>query len=91
MRIENDATMADIIGKLDNAEEYVRGVCERMWECKRELGAATVRIGLMGKGRSPNYRVEYLPGDVETPTLFACYSMMAESAQSQPFLLWFHA
>jgi len=27
----------------------------------------------MGKGRSPNYRVEYLPGDVETPTLFACY------------------
>jgi hypothetical protein len=73
MPIENDATISHIIGKLDNAEEYVRGVYEHMWECKREFGAAMVRIGLMGKGRAPNYRLEYPRGDAETPTLFACY------------------
>jgi hypothetical protein len=57
--IENDATIAGIIDDLNTPEEYVRRVLEHMEECWRQHGAASVRIGVIGKGRAPNYRIEY--------------------------------
>jgi hypothetical protein len=62
------------VGKLNAPEEYVRLVLAHMWECKRQLDAASVRRGVTGEGRAPNYRIEY-PGDAENwPSVFGVYS-----------------
>src|SRR6478672_2107527 len=48
-----------------------------MWECKRQFGAASVRIGLMGEGRAPNYRIEYARASSSwsnSPLVFAVYN-----------------
>ena len=54
-----DATIRDIVGRLNKPAEYLRRVLEHMYECKREFGTAFVRIGVTGNGRAPNYRIEY--------------------------------
>lgn len=57
--IEDDATIAEIVGRLNNAPEYVRRVLETMWDCKHERGNVSVKIGTTGEGRAPNYLIEY--------------------------------
>jgi hypothetical protein len=71
--LDDDATLADVAGHLNAPAEYVRRVLENMWECKREFGAASVRIGVMGEGRAPNYRIEYL-SEWSGPSIFAVYN-----------------
>jgi hypothetical protein len=57
--IENTATISDVAKTLNKPEEYVRQVLSRMHECRKLFGEASVRIGVQGKGRAPNYRIEY--------------------------------
>ena len=57
--LTDEATVADVAGKLNKLTEYIRRVVEHMWECKRQCGMAFVRIGVTGAGRAPNYRIEY--------------------------------
>jgi hypothetical protein len=71
MDLRDDATITDVVDELNKPIEYVRQVLEHMWNCRREHGDASVRIGLMGQGRAPNYRIEYRPND---PTVFAAYN-----------------
>jgi hypothetical protein len=71
--IENDATIADIAGKLNKGAEYVRRVLDNMWDCKRAHGDASVRIGTMGEGRAPNYLIEY-PRDKAKAGVCGAYS-----------------
>jgi hypothetical protein len=54
-----DATIRDVVGRLNKPAEYLRRVLEHMYECKREFETAFVRIGVTGNGRAPNYRIEY--------------------------------
>lgn len=72
--IENDSTIADVVTKLKKPQEYVRRVCEHMWDCKQQFGSATVRIGVMGRGRAPNYRIECPGKDEDVPANFAVYN-----------------
>jgi hypothetical protein len=71
--LDDDATITDVVRRLNAPTEYVRRVVANMWECKRQFGAASVRIGLLGEARAPNYRIEYPKGDDKIPTLFASY------------------
>ncbi len=70
--IANDATISDVVSDLNAPTAYVRGVLEHMWECKRQHGAAPVRIGVTGKGRAPHYRIEY-PKNPSAASVFAVY------------------
>src|SRR5271166_1905243 len=56
-----DATIADVLATLARPEGYVRRMLENMYECKREHGNATARIGITGGGVAPNYRIEFAP------------------------------
>lgn len=58
-RISNDATVSSVKDLLTNKVAYVVGVFHQMHECNRDNGSAYVRIGVMGAGKSPHYRVEY--------------------------------
>ena len=68
--LSTDATIAYVAGKLNKPAEYVRRVLENMWECKRAFGSALVRIGVMGEGRAPNYRLEYSKEGLSFPAVF---------------------
>jgi hypothetical protein len=57
--IPDDSTIEDVSPTLRNAEEFVRRVLENMYACKREHGAAAVKIGVVGKGIVPNYLIDY--------------------------------
>jgi hypothetical protein len=70
--IANDATISDVVSDLNAPTAYVRGVLEHMWECKQQHGAASVRIGVTGKGRAPHYRIEY-PKSPSAASVFAVY------------------
>jgi hypothetical protein len=72
--ITGDATIADIVGRLNKPMEYVRSVLEHMWECRREFGSASVRIGVMGEGRAPNYRLEYAKEGMSHAAVFKAYN-----------------
>jgi hypothetical protein len=67
--IANNATIADIVDYLNGPEEFVRRVYEHMREWSRQQGAASVRIGVTGRGRAPNYRIEH----GKSPSVFAVY------------------
>lgn len=56
--LPNDALISDIVSKLENPIEYVRGVFENMHKFKKEYGSAYVRIGITGEGKIPNYRIQ---------------------------------
>ncbi|KAA3448614.1 hypothetical protein C7I87_20905 [Mesorhizobium sp. SARCC-RB16n] len=53
-----DATIADIVTKLDDPKEYLRAVFSNMHECTKKFGSARVYIGLSGEGKRPHYRIE---------------------------------
>jgi hypothetical protein len=72
--IAADATIEDIVARLNAATEYVRRLSEHMWECRREFGMASVRIGVTGAGRAPNYRIEYIKDDDQLPSIFGVYN-----------------
>src|SRR5437016_7113742 len=71
--IPDDATIADIAGSLNSPIEYVRKVSEQMWDCKREQGNASVRIGTMGEGRAPNYLIEYATDKRQKLAVYGAY------------------
>ena len=56
--ISDDATIADVVERLNAPEEYVRKVLANMYECRRQFGEPIVRIGLLGEGRARNYSIE---------------------------------
>ena len=57
--IPNNSTIASIIGKLSDPDGYVAGVFQNAHDCLKACKTSYVRIGIMGKGRSPHYRTEY--------------------------------
>jgi hypothetical protein len=59
LTIADNATIADIVDDLNAPEEFVRQVLEHMEECWRQHDAASVRIGVTGRGRAPYYRIEH--------------------------------
>jgi hypothetical protein len=69
----DNATIADVTDKLNKPTEYVRRVLENMWDCKRQFGSSLVRIGVLGEGRAPNYRIEYSKEDTNWPSVFVVY------------------
>jgi hypothetical protein len=40
-------------------EDYACGMLRNLYDCKREHGGASARLGLTGYGVSPHYRIEY--------------------------------
>jgi hypothetical protein len=70
--IENAATIGDVAKTLNKPEEYVRHVLSHLHECRKLFGKASVRIGVLGKGRAPNYRIEY-PKSPGIASVFAVY------------------
>ena len=56
-RLPENPTVADVIPTLKKPEEYLRRMLSNMMLCKREHGAACVRIGVTGAGVAPHYRV----------------------------------
>jgi hypothetical protein len=71
--IADDATIAGIAGSLNSPIKYVRNVLEQMWDCKRERGNASVRIGTMGEGRAPNYLIEYSRDSQQKLAVYGAY------------------
>lgn len=63
-----DATIEDILDKLDNPEEYVRIVLSNLSSCRKAHGNASVQIGITGEGKPPTHRVTYtdVNGEEET-------------------------
>src|SRR5260370_18068595 len=74
MDLRTDTTIAEVVGRLNKPAEYVRRVLEHMWDCKRQHGAASVRIGIMGAGRAPNYRIEYHKESMLRPAVFSVHN-----------------
>jgi hypothetical protein len=58
--IGSDARITDVRETLSNAEKYVCQILSKMSELRKEHGAVTVRIGILGQGRAPHYRMDYL-------------------------------
>lgn len=56
--ISEDATIADIVSKLDNPRDYVREVWQNMMRVSARHGSVVVRIGITGIGRRPNYQID---------------------------------
>jgi hypothetical protein len=54
-----DATLAYVMSTLARPEDYVRGMLRNLYDCKREHGGASARLGLTGGGVSPHYRIEF--------------------------------
>jgi len=73
MDLQADATIADVVGSLNKPAEYVRLVLHNMWDCKRQHGEASVRIGITGKGRTPHYLIEYHNESLSDPAVFGIY------------------
>jgi hypothetical protein len=54
-----DATLAYVMSTLARPEDYVCGMLRNLYDCKREHGGASARLGLTGDGVSPHYRIEF--------------------------------
>jgi hypothetical protein len=75
MPIPNDATIADVMSRPNApATEYVRKIVEHMWDCRRQFSDPSVRIGVTGEGRAPNYRIEYTQNTDGRHSIFAVYN-----------------
>jgi hypothetical protein len=60
MPIAPDATLTDVSKTLIDADDYLRQIVGHLAACKRRESTITwVRIGVMGDGKAPNYRIEY--------------------------------
>ena len=53
-----DATIADILEHLADADAYLRQVLATMRICQKHYGDAWVRIGVTGKSEAPSYRID---------------------------------
>lgn len=62
--IPPDSTIRDIVPTLHGATEYVRAVFGNMADFQKEHGGAYVRIGTTGRGRVPNYRLQFAYSEV---------------------------
>lgn len=56
--IPEDATISDILSKLDNPVDYVREVWRNMMRISARHSSVVVRIGITGVGRRPNYQID---------------------------------
>ncbi|MGT2479690.1 hypothetical protein ACU4GR_14155 [Methylobacterium oryzae CBMB20] len=54
----SDATIADILPDLADAEDYLRQVLVTMRMCQKHYGDAWVRIGVTGRSPTPSYRID---------------------------------
>ena len=64
MALESDAIISDLLDRLGNAGNYVRRVLQTMYEVRRDQGDdITVRIGIVGNGHSPHYRIDRANGE----------------------------
>lgn len=54
----SDATIADILPDLADAEDYLREVLVTMRLCQKHYGDASVRIGVTGRSPTPSYRID---------------------------------
>lgn len=67
-----DTVIADVVRTLKNPEDYVCRVLIRMKQCENAHGASLVRIGVTGRGVTPNFAVEY-PNDMGGAEVFEAY------------------
>ena len=74
MPLPKDATIATVLPTLTRPENYITSVLGHMFACKREQGTASVRIGAMGEGKTPHYKVEYVvPGQKYPYPIFGVF------------------
>ena len=66
-RLGKYATIKDLIElkTLPDPENYLRNVLENMMACKEEYRTPHVRIGILGSGQFPHYRIEPVPPPLE--------------------------
>lgn len=57
-KLSPDATIADVLPGLDEAEAYLRAVLTTMRMCQKHHGDAWVRIGIAARGGAPSYRID---------------------------------
>ena len=62
MSLPPDATIATISHLLAKPADYIPAVFGRLNADHRAHAPATVRIGLTGEGKFPNYRIEHANG-----------------------------
>lgn len=65
--INPNSTLDDVASRLLKAGEYVLGVFNHMYECRKKMGTSYVRIGVTGEGKVPHYRIEYDVVDQKYP------------------------
>jgi hypothetical protein len=53
-----DATISDVLHRLKNPKDYVRGILRNILKHKNNGILPVVRIGITGKGLSPYYRID---------------------------------
>lgn len=56
-------SLADVIDRIDKPEEYLHGMHTNMRQYEKTHGKSCVKIGITGKGHSPNYRFEPVAPD----------------------------
>lgn len=59
-KIAADAVVADVVGTLIKAEDYVIRIVQELMACKSKNGSARVRIGITGEGKVPAFKILYL-------------------------------
>ena len=65
--LPKSATVITVWKHLTHQKQYVSGVLHKMRQCKAAHGNAQIRIGILGSGQKPYYRITYLlpSGDEE--------------------------
>lgn len=58
--LASDATLADVVATLEDADGYLSRLLTNMRFCQKRHGNASVRIAVTGKGANPSYRVDYV-------------------------------
>lgn len=56
--LPENATLRDVVASLDKPESFVRQVLGTIHEGTKAHGPIVIRLGVTGKGRTPNYRLE---------------------------------
>jgi hypothetical protein len=81
MPLPDDAILAELVERrtLNKPEAFVRQVLEYMHQCRREYGEPSVRIGVTGEGRAPNYRLEYPKEGMPHPIVVQVYSGLSHN------------
>ena len=60
-----DSTIKTVLGSLEKPETYVCTVLENIHACRKAAGTdhVQVRIGIMGTGKLPNHRIDFVDAD----------------------------